>query len=117
MTSTLALCNPQDGAECTTAYALPQAVGALVVGLLTELVYSSLLGLLLGAAYGFCTGYAGAVKASLCAGRALGVGALGIAVQVGRQVVTQAGHVLRHGRRLPLLGLGWLASRCWRRRR
>lgn len=42
-----------------------QAVGALVVGMLSELVYTSVLGLLGGAAYGFCLGYAQAVKGSL----------------------------------------------------
>lgn len=96
---------------------MPQAVGALVVGLLTELVYSSLLGLLLGAVYGFCTGYAGAVKASLQAGRILGVGAVGVAVTLGKHVVAGAGQLLRYGKRLPLLGLGWLAAHCCRRRR
>ncbi|KAF8061064.1 alpha-glucosidase [Scenedesmus sp. PABB004] len=42
-----------------------QAVGALFVGMLSELVYTSILGLLGGAAYGFCTGYVGAVKGSV----------------------------------------------------
>ncbi len=88
-----------------------------MVGLLTELVYSSLLGLLLGAAYGFCTGYMGAVKASLQAGHMLGVGALGIAVRLGKQFVRGSGQLLRRGRRVPLLGLGWVAARCWQPRR
>ncbi|WIA23404.1 hypothetical protein OEZ85_000161 [Tetradesmus obliquus] len=42
-----------------------QAVGALFVGMLSELVYTSILGLLGGLAYGFCTGYVGAIKGSV----------------------------------------------------
>lgn len=42
-----------------------QAVGALFVGMLSELVYTSILGMLGGLAYGFCTGYVGAIKGSV----------------------------------------------------
>lgn len=42
-----------------------QAVGALVVGMLSELLYTSVLGLLAGVTYGFCSGYVGAVRATL----------------------------------------------------
>lgn len=42
-----------------------QAVGALAVGMLSELVYTSVLGLLAGMTFGFCSGYVGAVRASV----------------------------------------------------
>jgi uncharacterized membrane protein len=42
-----------------------QAVGALLVGMLSELVYTSVLGMLGGLAYGFCRGYVSAIKQSV----------------------------------------------------
>ncbi len=57
-----------------------QAVGALVVAMLSELVYTSVLGALGGAAVGFATGYVGAMRASV---GLVSHGSRGLLVRVG----------------------------------
>ncbi|KIY96862.1 hypothetical protein MNEG_11100 [Monoraphidium neglectum] len=69
-----------------------QAVGALLVGMVSEIVYCSVLGGLGGLAYGFATGYVSAIRGSArLAGRAgfgLVSGAVWLASRALRRVAT-----------------------------
>lgn len=71
-----------------------QAVGALFVGMLSELVYTSILGMLGGMAYGFCMGYVAAIKGSVRLVSGTSVRVLTAAGCVGARLLRRAVRVM-----------------------